>query len=111
MSYKWKPSKSARREFAQNMKDPEFERAYYDRKEQAAKKRRSTSNFDYQTAGGNYVPTKIQYDFCMDHLKLFVSPEEKTAMNEVIYGYGCVEKIHHDNIHIVNEKIRCYKTC
>jgi hypothetical protein len=33
MSYKWKPSANARREFAENMKTPEFAQAYYERKE------------------------------------------------------------------------------
>jgi hypothetical protein len=104
MSYKWKPSKTAKREFAQNMQNPEFLAAYYGRKR--AEKRRSLSSFDYETAGGNFVPTKIQYDFAMSHS--YENDAEKTAFDMVVYGYGCKEKIHHDYIHIINEKMRAY---
>ena len=59
MTYKWKPSKSAKREFAQNMQDSEFANAYNQRKEDRATNRRVKSAFDYNTAGGNYVPTAV----------------------------------------------------
>jgi|GEM_PF-168341 len=109
MGYKWRPSKSQRREFADKMQnDPEFRQAYYQRKDARANKRRSGSQFDYNSAGGEYVPTKAQNDFCLEHSELFTTNDEKNAMNIVIYGYSLNEKIHHDNIHIVNEKMREY---
>jgi hypothetical protein len=104
MSYKWRPSASAKREFAQKMNsDVEFANAYKQRKLDKAIKRRSESQFDYDKAGGNYVPTRDQYDFCMSHMPLFTTSEQKYAANQVIYGFSCSEKVHHDYIHIVNE--------
>ncbi len=52
MGYKWRPSKPARREFAQNMQNPDFANQYYARKEEKAEKRRASSKFDYASAGG-----------------------------------------------------------
>lgn len=107
MAYKWKPSKAQRREFAQKMQnDSEFANAYYERKQQRKEKRQASSNFNYETAGGSYIPTEQQYLFCLQNMYLFQTNKEKDAANNVIYGYGCKEKVHHDNIHIVNEKIR-----
>jgi hypothetical protein len=107
MSYKWRSSPTQRREFAQKMNnDSEFAAEYEARKQAKAEKRRSTSNFDYDKAGGEYVPTKAQYDFCFNNMDLFVTNEEETAANMVMSGYSCNEKVHHDYIHIVNEKIR-----
>ena len=37
---------------------------------------------------------------------LFKTSEEKDAANQVIPAYTNNEKVHHDCIHIVNEKIR-----
>lgn len=109
MSYKWKPSKSQRREFAIRMQDPNEKATYEKRKEEKAQKRRATSSFDYKKAGGNYIPTKAQYDFCINHMYLFQSPQERDAANQINYGYICNEPVHHDYIHIVNEKIRGLK--
>jgi hypothetical protein len=106
MNYKWKPSKTAKREFAQNMQNPEFANDYYARKEAKADKRRSTSKFDYNSAGGNYIPTKAQHDFCFDHLYLFKEGSDFIASLSVMQGYLDQEKVHHDYIHIVNEKMR-----
>lgn len=104
--YKWKPSKAQKKEFAENMQNPDFAQAYHKRKEDKAKKRREASNFDYATAGGQYVPTKAQHDFCLNNNHLFADGVEQDAANEVMYGYTCQEKINHDFIHIVNEKRR-----
>lgn len=106
MAYRWKPSKSQRREFAKNMQDEVFKAEYYARKEAKAEKRRSTSEFDYNSAGGFYVPTKEQHDFCISNMNLFETSKEKDACNFVMSGYSLQEKIHHDFIHIVNEKRR-----
>lgn len=107
MAYKWKPSKSAKREFASSMKnDPQFAADYYARKEVKADKRRSGSQFDYDSAGGSYIPTQAQYHFVSANYGLADTPELRDAFNQVEYGYTCQEKIHHDYIHIVNELIR-----
>ena len=107
MAYKWKPSKTARREFAQKMSnDQQFASDYYERKKLKADKRRAQSSFDYETAGGSFIPTKEQHDFCLFNVNLFVLPEEKAAANDVMFGYSCREKVSHDSIHIVNEKRR-----
>ena len=105
MANKWKPSKSARRAFAQKMQnDSVFADEYEARKKSKSDKRRAKSNFHYQSAGGEFVPTRAQYDFCMQND--YFSDAEKTAFDMVVYGYSCNEKISHDHIHIVNEKIR-----
>ena len=109
MAYRWKPSASQRRAFAEKMKDPGEQAAYYQRKNTKEEKRRSTSDFDYEKAGGNYVPTRAQYDFCMNHYELFETSKEKDAANFVISAFSLNEKVHHDYIHIVNEKIRSYE--
>lgn len=108
MAYKWKPSKSARREFAQKMaNDSEFAADYYARKEEKANKKRAGSKFDYGTAGGEYVPTQYQHDNAMIFLQTKqLSLEQETACNIVVSGYSCKDKAHHDYIHIVNELIR-----
>ena len=103
---KWRPSASQKREFAQNMKDLDFANDYHKRKEEKAEKRRSNSKFDYPTAGGSFIPTKIQYDFVMVNRDLFKTIEEETAANEVQMGYINNDKINHDYIHIVNDKMR-----
>lgn len=103
---KWRPSKTQRREFAEKMQNPEFSKAYYDRKFAKEEKRRSTSNFDYYKAGGNYVPTKLQHDFCLNHSEIFITEEQLNAKNLILQGYSCNEMVHHDYIHIINELIR-----
>jgi hypothetical protein len=107
MAYKWKPSKTQRREFAIRMQDPEEKVVYEARKEEKAKKRRAESQFDYESAGGYYIPTKHQHD--QAHSMLFsaeVSPEQEEACYMVISGYVLKEKVFHDYIHVVNEFAR-----
>ena|ERR1700755_3595641 len=107
MGYKWKPSKTARREFAQKMQnDPEYAAAYNQRKQDKADKRRAGSQFAYASAGGNYIPTAAQHSFCLSHDWSTATPEQVDARNQVLYGFSCQEKVHHDYIHIVNELIR-----
>ena len=106
MAYKWKPSATQRREFAQRMQDPKEEQAYKERKEEKAVKRREGSKFNYSSAGGNYIPTKVQYEFCMLNYSNELTEEQRTAFSQVTFGFSCQEKIHHDFIHIVNELIR-----
>lgn len=105
-AFKWKPSASQRREFAQRMQNPDERAAYEKRKEDRSAAKRANSKFNYSTAGGKYIPTQSQYEFVMTHPDVFKTPEEQDAANQIIYGYTSNEKIHHDYIHIVNEKIR-----
>ena len=104
MSYRWRPSKTARRDFAKKMQnDSEFAAEYEARKEAREQKRRSTSSFDYRIAGGSYVPTKEQHDFCFENMEMFKTQEQMNAANMIIFGYSCQEKVNHDSIHIINE--------
>tara|TARA_R110000850_G_scaffold63264_2_gene143131 strand:+ start:272 stop:643 length:372 start_codon:yes stop_codon:yes gene_type:complete len=104
--YKWTPSRSQRIEFAQKMNnEPEFATDYYKGKEVRAQKRREDSRFDYSTAGGEYVPTKYQYDFTMSYDGDLTSDQEN-AFNMVRQGFIYNDKIYHDYIHIVNKLIR-----
>jgi hypothetical protein len=102
MSYKWKPSASQRREFAERMKDPEEQRAYDQRKV----KKMLYDNWKDK----DFVPTKEQHDFCMNHFELFSTFEEKNAHALVISAYSLNEKVNHNFIHIVNEKRRSQNT-
>ena len=86
--------------------DTAYSEAYYQRKEQRAEKKRSTSKFDYQTAGGECIPTESQNKAAFELLNLNPTPEQKEACNMVLYGYSCKEKVHHDFIHLINEYIR-----
>jgi hypothetical protein len=107
MKYKWKPSKAQRREFAERMAtDTAYNEAYNQRKEQRAVNKRTTSKFDYQTAGGEYIPTEYQNKVAFELLNLNPTAEQEEACNMVLYGYSCKEKVRHDFIHIINEYIR-----
>ena len=109
MAYKWKPNKSQRKAFALRMQDPQEREAYEERKKEKANKRRASSKFDYNTAGGRYVPTKTQNDIAFKALGLELTQEEQTACDMVMSAYSLNEKTHHDFIHIVNELVRSGK--
>ena len=110
MAYKWKPSKSARAAFAEKMKDPNEQAAYNQRATDRVNKKRSSSKFDYNTAGGNYIPTRFQYDNAMRILLSYnITKEEVSALNQVVSAYSLNETTHHDNIHIINELVRSGK--
>ena len=100
MGYKWKPNASQRRAFAERMKDPDEQAAYEQRK-------REKAMYD-NWKDKDFVPTREQYVFCMEHFELFETFEEKDAMNFVMSGYLLNEKVNHSFIHIVNEKRRNY---
>jgi len=107
MRHKWKPTQAQRREFAERMAtDTAYSDSYYQRKKKVAEKKRSASKFDYQTAGGEYIPTESQFKAAFDLLNLNPTAEQKEACNMVLYGYSCEEKVHHDFIHLINEYIR-----
>lgn len=104
---KWRPSRKQAREFAKNMENEEYRNAYLERKALREKKRRDNSMFDYDSAGGRYIPTQAQYDAAVRYIEeRELTMMEETACNDVIYGYTCKEPIHHDHIHIVNEMRR-----
>lgn len=105
MGYKWKPSASQRREFAAKMSDPIERAAYYENKEAKAAKKRAGSQFDYNSAGGNYIPTQAQYNAAVEAIGTGIDND----CNRVIYGYTCQEKVHHDHIHVINEYLRKQK--
>lgn len=106
MAYRWKPSKTQRKEFAQRMgSDPQYAADYHARKNAKKEKNRSGSKFDYDSAGGYYVPTQTQHDFCLRFIGELTT-EQRDAFNQVAYGFNCQEKVHHDLIHIVNELMR-----
>lgn len=106
MKYKWRPNAAQRKEFAARMANPEEKAAYEASKEAKATKRRATSRYDYRTAGGYYVPTKAQYDYCMDNMDSIVAKGYREAANMVVWGFTCNEKVFHDYIHVVNGLIR-----
>ena len=102
---RWKPSKNQRNEFAEKMQNPEFAKTYYERKAAREAKKRATSLFDYESAGGMYLATEYQFDFCMKNYGN-LTKEQKEAADMVMFSFNCKEKIHHDSIHIINELIR-----
>ena len=96
MSYRWKPNASQRREFAIKMQDPEEKAAYEERK-------RFKNSYD-GFKNKEFIPTKEQYENAFKMLNnINLTDNQKDACNQVIYGYDCQEKIHHDYIHIINE--------
>lgn len=104
MNRKWKPNATQRRQFRKNMEDPEFAAAYYERKKQREDKRHEKSQFDYNNAGGMYVPTAEQNRIAFEMLyNGNLTVEQEDAANMVTYGFTCKQKIAHDYIHIVNE--------
>ena len=105
MAYKWKPSKTARRAFAEKMQNPVECKAYEARKEAKAEKRRAGSQYDYNTAGGYYLPTALQYQ-AANELAAIAEGELQSAAAIVVVGYNSGEKVHHDYIHLINEHIR-----
>lgn len=102
---KWRPSASQRKEFAQRMQNPTEQVAYEQRKIDRAAKKRVTSKFDYETAGGSYIPTQAQYNHACK-MANGNNGELDRACNIVMSGYTCNEKVNHDFIHIINESIR-----
>ncbi len=104
---KWRPNKAQRKAFAIRMQqDTEFAKEYYERKEERERKRRANSKFDYEKAGGFYVPTQFQHDKAIEFLGSDLTIEQQEACEIVIAGYCANAKVHHDYIHIVNELIR-----
>ena len=103
MSYKWKPSKTQKKEFAIKMQNPLEKEVYEKNKKDKIIKKQSTSKFDYESRGGEYIPTENQHDFALFNRKGVETKEQKEACEMIITGYNCQIKIPHDYIHIVNE--------
>lgn len=105
MAYKWKPSASQKAAFKERMKDDDECRAYKERK----RSKGSYAGFK----DGNFVPTKMQYEFAITILNNGlenISEIVNNACNQVMYGYSGNEKIHHSHIHIINSIQRSEKT-
>jgi predicted nucleotidyltransferase component of viral defense system len=100
MGYRWKPNATQRREFAQRMQDPVEREAYEKRKAE----KKLYDNWKYK----DFIPTKEQFNFCLNHMNLFVTQDEINAMNLLMSAYTSNEKVNHCYIHIVNEKRRNY---
>ena len=104
MSYKWRPSKAQRKAFAIRMQDPTERQHYESRKAVKSEARRANSQFDYNSAGGKYVPHKYQYESAEEMLQSgALTIEQIEAAELVISAYACNQSVHHDYIHIVNE--------
>tara|TARA_R100001480_G_scaffold57291_3_gene70346 strand:+ start:1166 stop:1498 length:333 start_codon:yes stop_codon:yes gene_type:complete len=107
MSYKWRPSKSQARAFAERMKnDHEFANARRERQAKKAERNRASSEFDYYTAGGEYTPTENQRSEALKFLGQDLTEKQKNACEMIVSCYDMGVKTHHDNIHIVNELTR-----
>lgn len=104
MSYKWRPSKSQRQEFAQKMQDPEFAAAYNDRK--SAKKQKFYDSLTEENSGSAFVPSRAQHDYAVFDRSMNTTPEHDNACNMVASAFACSMKCDHFYIHIVNELIR-----
>lgn len=91
------------------MKNPDEKLAYEQRKQEKKNNLITKSRFDYNTAGGMFVPTRIQADFCMN-TKTNLTEEQENARNIVLAAYSCNEKVHHDYIHIINELMKYENT-
>ena len=108
MTYKWKPNATQRREYAKMMNDPIQRAEYEERKREKARKKeeknRAGSRFDYLGAGGNYVPTKEQFDSAYRFIsELKLSQEDQLSCSNVMSSFTMNKKCHHDDIHVVNE--------
>lgn len=106
MNRKWKPNASQRRAFAERMSNPKEQAEYHAKKDVLREKRIAKSKFDYSTAGGEYVPTKEQHDYCLFELPKEATPEQRNAAEQVMVGYSTGLKVSHDHIHIINEMRR-----
>jgi len=104
----WKPTKTQRRNFAIKMQtDSVFAANYNQRKEEKATKRRAGSEYDYTSAGGEYIPTEAQSDKAY---RILIKGEaistELRNSAELVFSAGMTGcKVHHDHIHKINSFI------
>lgn len=104
MGYKWKPSASQRRAFAERMQDPNEQAAYNQRKQD--KKDKFYQSLETKNTGCSFTPTKEQHDFAMFNRPNDITPEQMDACIQVISAFSCNEKVDHYYIHIVNDMRR-----
>lgn len=103
MKYRWKPSASQKRAFAERMKDLEEQRMYEEKKRAKNTYSGDPRSFKHKS----FVPTENQYKVSWKMLNDDrCTKEQENSCNMIIYGYICQEKVHHDHIHIVNELTR-----
>lgn len=104
MAYKWRPSASQRRAFAEKMQnDEDFKSSYLQRK--AEKREQFYNSLEKKNTKCFYYVTKEQYNFAMYE----ASPEneeQKQACDMVVSSFAINEKCDHFFIHIVNEMRR-----
>lgn len=91
---KWRPNAGQKRAFIQRMQDPAEEAAYTARK--------SASRLYDNWKEKDFVPTMEQYNYCMENITM-ATGEQLNALNQVIYGFTCQEKVNHAYIHVVNQ--------
>ena len=104
MYYKWRPSATQRRAFAERMQNPEEKASYEARKKAKEEKRRADSKYNYESAGGFFNPTELQYNSAWEMLS--GTDEQRESANQIIVAHDCQMTVHHDYIHVVNEFIR-----
>ena len=95
MAYKWKPSKTARREFAIKMQNDTEREAYLARK----KEKSLYENWKDK----DFVPTKEQYDFAFVNILRVKDEIHFLHFNMVMSGYSMNDKTNHLYIHTVNQ--------
>lgn len=99
MGYRYKPSASQRKEFAERMKDPEEQKVYEDRKRAKSTYSDNPLSFKHKS----FVPTQMQNDHSWKMLSIEGLKEEQyEAARQVLSAFSCQDKVHHDYIHIVN---------
>lgn len=102
MGYRWKPSANQRKEFAEKMQDPIQKQIYEENKRAKNTYSDNSRSFKHKS----FIPTSSQYENALKFTTIELNGEQSNACNQVIYGYTCQEKIHHDYIHIINEMTR-----
>ena len=99
MAYKWKPSASQRKAFAEKMKDPEEKSAYEENKRNKNTYSDNPLSFKHKS----FIPTNLQYNEAMKFLGMVgLTYKQQDACNQITSTYVCQDKCHHDYIHIIN---------
>lgn len=101
MAYRWRPSASQRRAFAERMQDPQEQKAYDERKQE--KKETFVKSFGQTGTGSSYVPTQAQHDYAVFDRSMNETSEHDNACNMVAHAFACNQRCDHHYIHVVNE--------
>lgn len=78
----------------------EREMAAFQRKMAQLDKQRAKSKFNYETAGGYYHPTQVQYNAAVDMERAGINVMQALALQGAFLAN---EKCSHDVIHVINE--------